>query len=144
MTHNAYNVYIYCNTSHYVNYRNSYKCTIVGISTLYISAAYAYTTTHNIQCTAILFLLNNRCIPMYLILYVMQESNRQQGGIGRNRTHSFAIYSITISVPNVSIQNLNCICNPVSVILLVALYSLIQGLLYTNSIWYRPQGVGVK
>ena len=33
-------------------------------------------------------------------------SNRQQGGIGRNRTHSFAIYSITISVPNVSIWNL--------------------------------------
>ena len=47
--------------------------------------------------------------------------NRQQGGIDRNRTHSFAIYSITISVPNVSIWNLNCICNPVSVILLVAL-----------------------
>ena len=65
-------------------------------------------------------------------------SNRQQGGVGRNRTHSFAIYSITISVPNVSLKDLNCICNPVSVILLVALYSLIQSVLYTNSIIYRP------
>ena len=43
------------------------------------------------------------------------------GGIGRNRTHSLAIYRITISVPNVSIWNLNWVCNPVSVILILAL-----------------------
>ena len=32
-------------------------------------------------------------------------SNRQQGGVGRNRTHSFAIYSITISVQCVSLKD---------------------------------------
>ena len=43
---NAYNVYIYRIISHYVNYRNSYKCIIVGISTLYISIVYAYHSTY--------------------------------------------------------------------------------------------------
>ena len=51
MTHNAYNVYIYYNTSHYVNYRNSYNNRNVGISTLYMSIVYAYHSTHKIWYT---------------------------------------------------------------------------------------------
>ena len=76
-------------------------CNRWNINTLYICSICITQHTQDIVYPHYFF-MNYICISLCLCPSVIWKA-AGMGGIGRNRTHSFAIYRITISVPNVSI-----------------------------------------